>query len=285
MHLTGGALLRGDDIATLHRKLNDLGFDAGRVDGHFGLRTESALKDFQANMGLEQNGVCDATVVMTFANLARAITGGHPESLRDADDWGHRQTGITGKVVVIDPGHGDDDLGACANGVVEAEVVVDVAEHIERLLAADGVAVLLTRGRSFHHQRELDDAARAEFANAAAADLVVSLHVDHTESSNASGISAFYFGHDRSFSAAGRLLADRLVSNLKARTSLESLGSHPRTWDLLRITRMPAVRVYLGYATNPSDAALINSGEFRRVAAEQIVGVIKECFTPAEQHG
>jgi N-acetylmuramoyl-L-alanine amidase len=274
-------VLIGDDVATLQRKLNDLGFDAGRVDGMLGPRTEAALRDFQANIGLSPTGICDAVVVESFANLARAITGGRPESLREVNHWGHQQTGIVGKVVVIDPGHGDDDLGSCANGVVEAELVVDIAEQVEKLLAADGVVVLLTRGRSFHHQRMLDDAARAEFANGAAADAVISLHIDHTESSQASGVSAFYYGHERSVSESGRMLAEHLLHSMSDQTGLASLGSHPRTWDLLRMTRMPSVRLYLGYASNPADAKLLKTGEFRATVAEQIAAGIKACFSPA----
>src|SRR3954447_2347330 len=51
-------MLRGDDVATLQRRLSALGFDAGRVDGIFGPRTAAALEDFQRNTGLVVDGTC-----------------------------------------------------------------------------------------------------------------------------------------------------------------------------------------------------------------------------------
>ena len=44
---------RGDDVRALQRKLNALGFDAGREDGVHGPRTDRAVREFQRNVGEE----------------------------------------------------------------------------------------------------------------------------------------------------------------------------------------------------------------------------------------
>lgn len=281
LHPAGDRQATGDDVAALQRRLSDLGFDCGRVDGIFGTRTDAALREFQMNIGIAADGVCGPQTLRAFTNLARAITGGRPEALREAHDWDHRQTGVFGKVVVIDPGHGDDDPGCAANGITEADVVIDIAERVEKHLAPQGVAVLLTRGRSFHHGRALDDAARAEFANSVAADAVLSLHVDETASPAASGASAFYFGADRhgSRSDSGQRLAESVLTEVSG-LGLADLGTYPRTWDLLRITRMPAIRVYLGYATNQHDAGLLADPDFREALAGALARAVVQCFTP-----
>ena len=49
--------LRGEDVANLQVRLARLGFNPGRLDGIFGPKTESALKEFQTNTGLEVTGV------------------------------------------------------------------------------------------------------------------------------------------------------------------------------------------------------------------------------------
>ena len=276
-------LLAGDDVAMLQRKLNDLGFDCGRTDGFFGPRTEAALREFQLNLGLNPNGVCDDVTLDAFAGLARAITGGRPEALREDHEWDHRRTGMFGKVVVIDPGHGDEDPGCTAHGIVEAEVVLDIAERVEKHLAPLGVAVLLTRGRAFHHNRDLDDAARAHFANSVSADAVISVHVDATASTQARGASAFFFGTGKHGfeSRAGRRLAEEVLRHVCGSTGLLDLGCYPRTWDLLRLTRMPALRLYLGYASNAEDAELLKSGDFREQVAQQLASALVCCFTEA----
>ena len=51
-------MLRGDDVIDLQRRLNALGFDAGREDGILGPETETALRQFQREHGLEPDGVC-----------------------------------------------------------------------------------------------------------------------------------------------------------------------------------------------------------------------------------
>ena len=53
-----GPMLRGDDVAELQRRLNGLGFDAGREDGILGDDTTRALLEFQRNMNLPTDGMC-----------------------------------------------------------------------------------------------------------------------------------------------------------------------------------------------------------------------------------
>ena len=48
---------RGDDVRALQRKLNALGFDAGREDGLFGPLTDRAVREFQRNVGEEPDGI------------------------------------------------------------------------------------------------------------------------------------------------------------------------------------------------------------------------------------
>jgi len=45
------------------------------------------------------------------------------------------------------------------------------------------------------------------------------------------------------------------MTELTARTGMLDCGTHPKTWELLRMTRMPKVRIELGYLTTPRTAA------------------------------
>ena len=57
-----------------------------------------------------------------------------------------RQLGLGVSRIVIDPGHGGHDPGATGNGVSEAELVLDVALRLEKLLQKQpGTEVVLTR--------------------------------------------------------------------------------------------------------------------------------------------
>lgn len=47
---------KGEDVKTVQRRLKDLGFYRGSVDGDFGVGTEDAVKRFQEQYGLEPDG-------------------------------------------------------------------------------------------------------------------------------------------------------------------------------------------------------------------------------------
>jgi len=180
----------GDDVAVLQERLLELGFDAGRVDGVFGARTEAALRGFQRDYGLAGDGVCGPTTLRALKQLGRLVVGGRPHALRETEVLHRSGAALPGKVVVIDPGHGGAEGGASGNGLREADVVLDLAARLEGRLAAVGVRVLLTRGADSCPS----EAARAAFANQARADLVVSLHVDRAASPRCQGVASYHFG-------------------------------------------------------------------------------------------
>ena len=114
-------------------------------------------------------------------------------------------------------------------------------------MQALGASALLTRGAS----TGATDEERAGFANSVDADLVLSLHVDSIASPLANGVAAYYFGTANSASWIGERLADLAQREIVARTGMQNVRTHAKTWTLLRLTRMPAVRIELGYLSSP----------------------------------
>jgi N-acetylmuramoyl-L-alanine amidase len=273
----------GDDVLELQRRLTELGFDVGRVDGIFGPRTGEALREFQRNTGLPADGTCGPGTFKALGRLAPIVTGGRPDSLRASDALQRAGKRLPGKIVVIDPGHGGPDRGFTGNGLEEATLVEDLAARVEGRLAATGVHAYLTRGRAL--TAELDEVTRAEFANETGANLVISLHVDGYHNPAASGVATYFYGHDRpgANSAIGEMLAGLIQRELVARTGLVDGRTHAKTWDLLRHTRMAAVRVELGYITNPDDAARLADPQFRDTVAEAIVVAVQRVYLPSHE--
>jgi len=81
---SGGRLLylrqppfRGADVVELQRMLNDLGFDPGAVNGLFDARAARAVRDFQKNAGLQDDGVVDAGLFKTLSTYAAQTLGTH----------------------------------------------------------------------------------------------------------------------------------------------------------------------------------------------------------------
>jgi len=277
-------MMRGDDVALLQTRLMEMGFDLGRIDGIFGPRSAQALTAFQKSSGLNGDGSCGPETLLALRRLQRTVTGGLAHGLRESDAIRRQGPALSGKRIVIDPGHGGDDFGVSAFDLNESEIVLDVASRIEGRLGALGVAVYLTRGSQ---SSPIDDGKRAEFANQSGADLFLSLHLDANLASDARGVATYYYGNDAhgAHSVVGQRLASLIQREICARTDLLDCRVHAKTWELLRNTRMPAVRVELGYLTNPGDAARLRDGNFREVLAESLAIAIQRLYLPDDGEG
>lgn len=283
LHFVPGHLMAGDDIADLQRRLSDLGFDSGRADGLFGPRTDAALRDFQRSVGVQPDGTCGPVTFRAFERLVRTISGGSAAHLRDRVTLASLRTGVADKVVVIDPTPGPA-FGIC--GVI--------SERLEGRLAALGTQVLLTMaqargGGSESRARDaratadpMDEPHRADLANRTGADLFVSIDCDQVASPRPQGLATFYYGDPRGggHSLSGQLLADLIQDELCARTEFLDLGTHARSWDVLRLTRMPAVRVVLGYLSNEEDAERLADPQTQDLIAGALAGALRRFCQP-----
>jgi N-acetylmuramoyl-L-alanine amidase len=274
-----GALLIGDDVADLQNQLMELGYRLSRVDHLFGIATEQAVRSFQHECGLRVDGVCGPATLRALLQLqARRVVGGRPQQLRDIVAIAAAGPKLLGKRVVIDPGNGGEDTGFVVDGVRAADLTWDLATRLEGRLQALGVTTWLTRGPL----NGATDAERAAFANQVGADLVVSVQIDGSPSPRPNGASAYYYGTTDSVSWIGERLADLALREIVARTGLLNARTHAKTWSLLRLTRMPTVRIDVGYLSSPVDRARLLEPTVRDAIADGLLVAIQRLYLPAE---
>jgi N-acetylmuramoyl-L-alanine amidase len=117
-------------------------------------------------------------------------------------------------VVVVDPGHGGDKDGALGpDGLREKDLSLAIARRVAARLREAGARVLLTRERD----EGVDLSARAALANAAEADLFVSVHLNSMATAvgraRTRGIETYFLSADATdataFAVAARENADR----------------------------------------------------------------------------
>src|SRR3954469_11532451 len=270
---------RGDDVTNLQDRLHELGYDAGPVDGVFGPETEVGLRAFQRDYGLTSDGTCGPATLRALRQLGRKVTGGRPQLLRQSASFVESGPHLIGRRIVVDPGHGGDDAGVTAGETTEADVVFDLASRIEGRLAAAGATVYLTRGRT----QNPTAAERTAFANDARADLFISLHLDSHRSEHARGVASFYYGTGSGTSSTvGEQFANLVRREIIARTGMLDLGSHPKTWDLLRASRMPAVRLDCGYLSHEVARLLLLDARLRSAIAHAVLAAVQRLYLPAE---
>ena len=267
LYLQQSPLMRGDDVAALQSRLTEMGFDCGRVDGIYGPRTELAVKDFQKSVGATVDGKCGPATIIALIRLTKIVSGGAPSVLRESANQKNRGPALANKTIVLNP-DGDDPL------------VYDVAVRTEGRLLALGASVFLTRGE----KNNPSESERIAFSNNSNADLMISLHEDSYKNENAHGAATYFYGSEAHgvHSIVGERFASLVQREICARTDFANCRTHAMTWDLLRLTKAPAVRIDLGYKTNPGDIGRMSRPDFRDVIAEALVIAIQRLYLAAE---
>lgn len=279
LYLDEASPLVGDDVAQLQQQLQELGFHSSRIDGQFGPETYEALRTYQLNCGLDADGVCGRETLRALSLLGRRIKGGSAQAIRERESVRLAGPQLAGKTIVIDPNLGGDNHGDTVRGrfgdITEEEIIWDLATRLEEQLTAIGAEAILSRPRNTNPTIK----ERADTANAARADVVISLHCDRYRNEKANGVATFYFGTENAASSLpGEKLSGFVQREIVARTDLTNCGNHRRTWEILRLTRMPTIEVILGYLSNPHDVAILTDPTTRDAIAEAIVVGVKRLY-------
>ncbi len=132
-----------------------------------------------------------------------------------------RQLGLGVSRIVIDPGHGGKDPGASGSKTTEAQVVLDVALRVEKILAAEpGIEVVLTRRTD--HFVPLEE--RTAIANRHGADLFLSIHANASRNRKAAGVETYVLNFATTADAA----------SVAARENASAAGSMRNLPDMVR---------------------------------------------------
>lgn len=217
-------MMRGDDVAELQRRLNALGFDAGKVDGIFGPDTLAGLLDFQANRRLPEDGIAGREVAAEFEFMARATTKPGREGVREHEWLADLPDNLVGQRVYVDP--------ACRTEE-ESEASWRAALVFARIIQDLGANPVMSRSVDTTPPARV----RAVRANRLGVDIILSFALPMSEQAG-----VFYFESTLSHSPAGKRLAAAIADCL-------DLGVAGRAVPILKDTQSPAVIV----ATRPLD--------------------------------
>ena len=168
--------------------------------------------------------------------------------------------------ICIDPGHsGPFEPGACACGVTEAAVTLEIARITARMLQKYRHKVLLTR------TGEVDNdwlTWRCEAAWNFGADIFISIHCNAHASSEANGTEVFYFPTSENGHTLARCIQEEVVKS--CRTADRGVMTNDE-WTVLLETACPAVLVELAFLTTDSERELLTTDMGQRRFAEGLV--------------
>jgi N-acetylmuramoyl-L-alanine amidase len=176
-----------------------------------------------------------------------------------------------GARVMLDPGHGGDDPGAIndAAGLVERELVLDIARRTEARLEETGYSAALTRDDNVTGYANTP---RGMIANACHAVVYVSIHLNSFGEPEPNYAKTFW-GIEEKDAAFASVMQAALVSRLQPGTDLGDSGLEVLENGGLLTARMPAVLVEPVFLSNPEEAARLAdpSGERREAIAAAVV--------------
>ena len=175
-----------------------------------------------------------------------------------------------GARVMLDPGHGGDDPGAINEGagLVERELVLDIAYRTEALLEAAGYSAALTRTDS---ATGYANTPRGVIANTCRAFVYVSIHLNSFGEPEPNYAKTFW-GIEEKDAAFASVMQAALVSRLQPGTELGDSGLEVLENGGLLTARMPAILVEPLFLSNPDEAARLAdpSGERLQAIAEAV---------------
>ena len=232
-----------------------------------------------------------------------------PSANRNGNFSLSRQLGLGIAKVVIDAGHGGHDPGAQARGLTEADLVLDVALRLEKLMLKEGgFEVVLTRRTDSYVSLE----ERTAIANKAGADLFLSIHSNASASASARGIETYFLnfapnteaeavaarenaGEARTMRSLPEIVRAIAMNNKRAESrdfasmvqnsmytemrksnkELRNLGVKQAPFMVLVGATMPAVLAEISFITNRQDATLLKTDKYRQQIADALLAGVK----------
>lgn len=268
----------GEDITDLQHRLNKLGFECGREDGHLGPRTDNAIREFQRNTGLPSDGVCGPATFRAVDQLRKTVGSQSANAVLEKYALPSIRTGIRGKLIVLDPSAGNRTTSPESQLV--SSIMAKLAHRVEGRLSALGTRVLITRSLNSSAETAETADGRAKFANASGADLVLAVGLC-SDPDEGPGVATYYYGRPNgSHSIPGRLAAKIILNHITERSDVSRRGSQGRTWDILRLTQMPTVRLDCGNIAYEDELNRLQNTESLDNLARSVVEGIEQFFAP-----
>ncbi len=212
------------------------------------------------------------------------------------------------RTVVIDPGHGGEEIGARgASGSLEKDVSLAIARKLRAELVNGGLSTFLTRDRDA--VVPLDE--RTAIANNYKADLFVSIHANASRARGARGSEVYFLSYQASDDESRRIaqaegaaepppsvapgsdlalilwdmaqaehleessaLASRVQEELAVVTGSEGRGVKQAPFRVLVGASMPAILVEVAFISNPEEEKLLSSDAYQaKIAAAVARGI------------
>lgn len=198
--------------------------------------------------------------------------------------WASWSLPLSGKVIVLDPGHGGPDGGAVGKDqTVEKDIALDVSKKLQRYLQQAGALVYMTREtdrdlaaedtQGLSRRKSEDIRNRLQFIESKDADFFLSIHLNALPSERWRGAQTFYYPSLAENAHLARMIQAEIRRNLENtdREALQINGVY-----LLKHAEIPGALVEIGFLSNVEERELLKQSEYQeKMAASIYHGVLR----------
>ncbi|HLR15674.1 MAG TPA: N-acetylmuramoyl-L-alanine amidase CwlD [Bacillota bacterium] len=198
--------------------------------------------------------------------------------------WDSWSLPLSGKTIVIDPGHGGPDGGAVgADGTEEKDIALNVSFFVREYLEQGGATVYLTREidtdlaaehtKGLSNRKTEDIKNRLAFIEEKDPALFLTIHLNAIPSPKWRGAQTFYYPRFDESKHLAKMIQDEIIRNLEntTREALPIQGIY-----LLKHAEVPSTIVELGFLSNPAERDLLKQEEYqRKMAASIYQGILR----------
>ena len=194
---------------------------------------------------------------------------------------------VSGKVVVVDAGHGVPDEGAeVGDGTTEAQTNLKIALKLQKLLEQSGCTVILTRSdengiydidsKTLKQKKISDIRNRVKIGNESSADIFVSIHLNKIPQEQYDGWQTFY----NQKSSEGQKLAKQIQSNLNEAIQKENkrVASKIENIYIINNVEIPTTIVECGFLSNSQEKEKLLTDSYQNRLAWGIYNGIIDYF-------
>lgn len=193
------------------------------------------------------------------------------------NDYLNQVLPLTGKKILLDPGHGGKDPGCLSySGRYEKYINLDVAFKLKESLEALGAKVYMTRTDDTY----INNTARGRMADTLGTDILLSIHHNSLgkEKPDYFGLSTYYNTINYKNPKQGYSLAEAIYLNAITLNGVYRDGILDRNYEVLRETNTPAALIEIGFMSNPQEEMNIHNDSFQYLMVQKISDGIIDYF-------
>ena len=179
---------------------------------------------------------------------------------------------LAGMTIVVDPGHGGNDLGTygAIEGLYEQTLNLQIAKKLQTKLTSLGATVVMSRSTDV--SVELHDV--ATITRKAKPDLFISIHMDGVSFDTANGPTCFYY-NEYSFALAKSIIT-KVDATYQKHKETTYRGARWNPYYVTRVSDCPAVLLECGFMTNPAEEKLLVNDSFQNELVAAIANGVVE---------